>query len=108
MADTLARMIMNGAPFALGLCIGFCVAVFGLWRWFSEGCTEGGRDLVAVFRRMGVRYLMVGLLLTAAGGNWLSAYLPGHSALATIQGALWGLPFGLAAGIRWVFLRGLR
>jgi hypothetical protein len=108
MAEMLTDLTMKGAPFALGLSIGFCVAVFGLWRWFSEGCTEAGRDIFSAFRRMGFRYVAVGLLLTAAAGHWLSTYLPGHSAIHTIQGALWGLPFGLAVGVRWVFLRGLR
>jgi hypothetical protein len=101
-------ILAPAAPFALGLCIGFVVAVMGVWRWYAGSAAGFERNLVTGFKRQTVQALLLGIALTVFSAGWLSLRFTGHTNLQTIQGALCGLPFGLAAGVSWVWRRGER
>ncbi len=95
-------------PLALGLSIGFILAVSCLRHWLSVSTATDGRDLVASLKRLGIQYLAVSILLTIVAANQLSARLPVEAGAQAVKYALWGLPFGLALGVRWTAQRGDR
>lgn len=95
-------------PFALGLSIGFILAVSCLRHWFSVSTTAEGRNLVGSLKRLGFQYLVASIFLTVIAANLLSARLPVEASAQAVKFALWGLPFGLALGVRWMALRGER
>ena len=95
-------------PFLLGMCVGFATAVAGLHRWFARSSQPAGRNILTEFRRTGIQYLVIGILLAGAAGIIVADYLPGHNRFEIVKCALWGLPVGLFAGVRWVAQRGER
>lgn len=96
------------SPLVLGLAIGFAIAVAGIWRWFAGGATPAGRNLVAALRREGIQFLAGGVLLTWAAAAWLYHAHASHVSPMALQAALCAYPLGVAAGVRWVCLRGER
>jgi hypothetical protein len=104
----ISRLAWATAPFLLGLSIGFFAALLGLARWVTYSSTVSGRNLVATLKRVGLQYAAAGALLTVAAASCLSRFLPDLSCVHAVQGALWGFPVGLCAGIHWICRRGAR
>jgi hypothetical protein len=103
----LTNLATAAAPYVLGLAIGFGTAVYGLRRWLTVSALRPSANLVSTLRRVGFQYLAVGIVLTVAGSNWMARQL-GVPVLEVTQHCLWGLPFGLFTGTRWVLRRGER
>jgi hypothetical protein len=59
-------------------------------------------------RSVGVQHLGGGVLLTVLLAHVLARGLAAADPLPVVQQALTGLPLGLAAGVYWVYSRGVR
>lgn len=108
MVRTLGILMLAALPYLLGFAIGFGVAILGLRRWMALAGASPTANIVPILRRVGLRYLSLGLLLTLTLANALSHYIHGGFSPALLQHTLWGLPFGVFFGARFVFRRGER
>ena len=108
MVSALGSLAVAAAPYVLGLAIGFALSVIGLQRWVHTLSVLPTGDLLSKLRRVGLQYLAVGVALTLLAGNRLSIFLTGAPDWDTTAHALWGLPFGMFFGARWMLRRGER
>lgn len=98
--------IANVPPFLIGVVIGFLVAISCLRHWFALNAAQQGRHLVGSLRRLGIQYLAAGVLLTVAAANYVGQSFPTAARPDLVKLALWGLPWGIVAGFRWISRRG--
>ena len=108
MVSAVSELAVAASPYMLGLAIGFGISVLALHRWFHTLSVAPSGDLLSLLRRVGLQYLAVGVALTLLGGNRLGIFLTGTPQWDVTQHALWGLPFGLFFGARWMLRRGER
>lgn len=108
MTAHIDRLLLHVAPLLLGLVIGFLAVWWAVRQWLAQSALPTGRDFTGNLLRLALQYFAVSILLTAAGGFWLGRHLPGHPGVETIRGAMWGLPIGMWAALRWVTRRGVR
>jgi hypothetical protein len=108
MVAALSEIAVAAAPYLLGLLVGFGVSVFAVQRWFHSLSAAPSGDLLSTLRRVGLQYLAAGIVVTLLAANRLGVFLTGVPGLEVTQHALWGLPFGLFFGARWMLRRGAR
>jgi len=102
------RLFLHVAPLLLGLVIGFLAVWWGLRQWLAQSALPTGRDFAGSRVRLARQYIAASIVGTAAAGFWRGRHLPGHTGVETIRGAMWGLPIGMGAALRWVTRRGVR
>jgi uncharacterized YccA/Bax inhibitor family protein len=105
-----ARVAAAFVPLMLGAAVGFLLVLVGLRHWvISLPAGGGGRGhLTRSLARLGASILVVGVLITLAAAHFLHIYVFQGAYPGLAQQSLWGLPFGIGFGVRWVYLRGLR
>ena len=108
MPTDLTRLALAGAPLLLGISIGVLAVFLAMREWLARSALPAGRNPLSTLKTICLQYSVASIVCTAVAGRLLGHYLPGHTALHTIQGAMLGLPLGMGAGLRWLLWRGAR
>lgn len=101
----ISTAVTNIPPFLIGVVIGVLVVVSCLRHWFALNAAQQGRQLVGSLRRLGLQYLAAGILLTVVAANHLGQSFSVAPRTEIIKLALWGLPWGIVAGFKWILRR---
>jgi len=92
-------------PLLFGGVVGFTAVLLGIRRWFHTQSATPSGDILTLARRLGLRATAGALLVTALATPWLARTLE-RPLPEVMQGALVGVPLGLAAGLHFTLRRG--